>query len=118
PGAIEFLFVDGGSRDGSRRILSELAAQDPRVRVLDNPARRTPHALNIGLLAARGEFIARMDAHTMYPSGYLAAGVARLRRGDVAWVSGPQIAVGTSPGSRRVARALSTSLGTGGARFR
>jgi cellulose synthase/poly-beta-1,6-N-acetylglucosamine synthase-like glycosyltransferase len=117
-GQAEFLFIDGGSDDASVSILHDLAAADQRVRVLLNPARRTPHALNIGLRAARGEFVARMDAHTLYPQRYLAEGVARLRRGGVDWVSGPQLAVGTDPGSARVARALSASLGKGGARFR
>jgi succinoglycan biosynthesis protein ExoA len=117
-GEAEFIFIDGGSADGSVSILEDLAAADARVRVLPNPARRTPQALNIGLRASRGEFVARMDAHTIYPPAYLASGVARLRRGDVDWVSGPQLAVGTDPGSARVARALGASLGTGGARFR
>lgn len=117
-GSVEFLFIDGGSEDASPSILAELAAADPRVRVLANPDRRTPHALNLGLRAARGEYVARMDAHTIYPPNYLLTGVERLRRGGVAWVSGPQLAVGASRGSRRVARALNTSLGTGGASFR
>jgi succinoglycan biosynthesis protein ExoA len=117
-GRVEFLFIDGGSEDGSVSILEELAASDDRVRVLANPARRTPHALNIGLRAARGTFIARMDAHTLYPPRYLASGVERLRRGDCAWVSGPQLAVGVDAGSRLVARALAASLGKGGAGFR
>jgi succinoglycan biosynthesis protein ExoA len=119
PGSVEFLFIDGGSTDASRPILEELAAADPRIRVLDNPARRTPHALNVGLRAARGEVIVRMDAHTHYPQTYLETGVARLRRGGAVSVSGPQIAVGDeSPWSRRVALALQTPLGVGGAKFR
>ena len=118
PGRAEFLFIDGGSEDASVAILGELAASDDRVRVLANPARRTPHALNIGLRAARGTFIARMDAHTLYPPRYLASGVERLHRGDCEWVSGPQLAVGVDAGSRLVARALAASLGKGGARFR
>jgi hypothetical protein len=118
-GEMEFLFVDGGSRDASRAILDELAADDPRIRVLDNPHRRTPFALNIGLRAAHGEFVARMDAHTRYPPGYLRLGVERLRAGGVTHVSGPQIAVGDGEGwSDRVALALSTPLGAGGASFR
>jgi glycosyltransferase involved in cell wall biosynthesis len=117
-GELEFLFIDGGSQDASRAILAELAAADPRVHVLENPHRRTPHALNIGLRAARGEFVARMDAHTNYPPDYLALGVERLRRGGAVSVSGPQIAVGDGPWSRRAALALSTSLGVGGASFR
>lgn len=117
-GRFELVFVDGRSDDGSRAILDQLAASDPRVRVLDNPARRTPHALNLALRAARGRVIARMDAHTRYPSHYLAVGVERLARGDVDWVSGPQLAEGDGRWSRRVALALSSRLGTGGADFR
>jgi succinoglycan biosynthesis protein ExoA len=117
-GTFELLFVDGHSDDGSRAILDALAAEDPRVRVLDNPARRTPQALNLALRSARGKVIARMDAHTRYPADYLALGVRRLRQGGVDWVSGPQLAEGDGPWSRRVALALSSRLGTGGADFR
>jgi succinoglycan biosynthesis protein ExoA len=117
-GGAEFIFIDGGSEDRTPEILRELAAEDPRVRILDNPQRSTPIALNIGLRAAHGKFIARMDAHTHYPPNYLSAGVARLSRGDVAHVSGPQLAEGDNKWSRRVALALSTRLGTGGASFR
>jgi succinoglycan biosynthesis protein ExoA len=117
-GTVEFLFIDGGSTDRSLGILADLAARDGRIRVLDNPLRRTQHALNIGLQHARGTYVARMDAHTHYPPDYLEIGVRRLRRGDVASVSGPQLAVGNGAWSRRVALALGTALGVGGARFR
>lgn len=119
-GEIEFLFVDGGSTDSSGDILAELSASDPRIRVLDNPQRRTPFALNIGLRAARGEYVARMDAHTRYPASYLRLGVQRLADGaDAISASGPQLAVGGGGAwSERVALALSTPLGVGGAGFR
>jgi succinoglycan biosynthesis protein ExoA len=117
-GTVEFLFVDGGSEDRTVEILEELAREDERIRILDNPAGATPNGLNVGLRHARGLFIARMDGHTLYPPEYLARGIERLRRGDVEWVSGPQLAVGTDKWSRRVALALSSLLGTGGAGFR
>ena len=117
-GEIELLFIDGGSEDRSGEILAELAAADPRVRVLANPARRTPQALNIGLKAATGEVVCRMDAHTHYPDGYLETGVRRLLAGGAISVSGPQIAVGRGTWSNRVALALQTPLGVGEARFR
>ena len=88
--SVEILFVDGGSRDGSRELLEELARRDDRVRVLENPAGDLGSALAIGLAAARGEFVAKLDAHTFFPPGYLRIGVERLRRGDVEWVSGPR----------------------------
>lgn len=115
---VEFLFVDGRSDDATRSVLERLAAEDPRIRVLENPHRAIPFALNIGLEAARGEFVARMDAHTLYPPDYLARGLERLRRGDVQWVSGPQLPHGVGRWSRRIALALDTRLGIGGAAFR
>jgi len=117
-GAIEFLFIDGASEDRTAEILLELQRLDGRVRILQNPMRTTPAGLNIGLAHARGAYIARMDAHTLYPEDYLARGVARLRRGDAAHVSGPQLAHGAGTWSRRVALALDTPLGRGGAQFR
>lgn len=117
-GAVELLFIDGGSTDGTREMLAELAAENGSVRLLDNPARRVPRALNVGLQEARGEFIARMDAHSVYPPDYLAVGINRLRRGDVEWASGPQIAEGVNAWSRAVALGLSLPLGVGGAQFR
>jgi succinoglycan biosynthesis protein ExoA len=117
-GSIEFLFIDGASDDRTAEILLELQGLDGRVRILQNPMRTTPAGLNIGLAHARGAYIARMDAHTLYPEDYLARGVARLRRGDAAHVSGPQLAHGAGTWSRRVALALDTPLGRGGAQFR
>jgi glycosyltransferase involved in cell wall biosynthesis len=117
-GTIEFLFIDGASEDRTAEILLELQRTDARVRILHNPLRSTPTGLNLGLANARGAYIARMDAHTLYPEDYLARGVARLRRGDAEHVSGPQIAHGDGTWSRRVALALDTPLGRGGAQFR
>src|SRR5919205_3423900 len=113
-GEIEFLFMDGGSTDSTRAILEELAASDPRIRVFDNPGRTTPHALNVGLAAARGDYVVRMDAHAFYPPRYVAAGVERLERGDVAWVAGPAIPRGTGRWSKRVALAVTSGLTTVG----
>lgn len=117
-GKIELIFVDGRSTDRTRAILEELAAADPRIRIFENPAQRTPQGLNIGLAAAQGRYVARMDAHSRYPAEYLSEGVRRLEVGDVEHVSGPQVARGDGGWSRSVALALSTRLGVGGASFR
>ncbi|MGX6450055.1 glycosyltransferase, partial [Patulibacter sp. S7RM1-6] len=93
-GTFELLFVDGRSDDDTVALLTAMQARDPRIRILDNPHRTTAHALNVGLRAARGRHVARMDAHTVYPAGYLRLGVERLARGDVDWVAGPQVPEG------------------------
>jgi succinoglycan biosynthesis protein ExoA len=117
-GSIEFIFIDGRSDDGTVDELRQLAAMDRRIRILENPRRSTPVALNIGLQAANGEYVARMDAHTHYPPDYILRGVQRLRLGGAAHVSGPQLAKGDGSWSRRVALALGSRLGTGEAAFR
>jgi len=114
-GEVEFLFMDGNSTDDTRAILEDIAAGDPRVRVFDNPDGSVPAALNIGLRAARGVYIARMDAHSWYPADYVARGIARLQREDgVVQVTGPAIPRGHGRWSRRVAVALGSPLGQGG----
>src|SRR3954454_16190397 len=115
-GTIELLFMDGGSSDNTRAVLEQLAASDPRIRVFDNPGRTTPHALNVGLAAARGEYIVRMDAHAFYPARYIAAGVERLERGEGRLGAGPAIPRGTGRWSKRVALALNSGLTTVGSR--
>jgi succinoglycan biosynthesis protein ExoA len=115
-GTVELLFADGGSEDRTREILFELASSDPRIRVLDNPRRRTASGLNVCLREARGEYVARMDAHTFYGERYLAAGVERLQHGDTDWVSGPAVPRPVGVISRAVALALASWLGRGGSR--
>jgi len=117
-GAIEVLVVDGGSEDGTLEIIERLAAGNHRIRVLANPRRLIPNALNIGLRHARGNYVVRMDAHAYYPPDYIAVAIERFARGDVDCVSGPQVPHGEDRWSRRVALALGTRLGMGGAAFR
>lgn len=75
---LEVLVVDGMSDDGTRAVLADYAARNPLVRMLDNPRRITPVALNLAIGAARGEVIVRMDAHVVYPRNYVSRLVAAL----------------------------------------
>ncbi len=115
-GSVEFLFADGRSHDDTRAQLEQLAERDPRIRVFDNPLRGTASGLNVCLREARGTYVARMDAHTLYPAGYLQTGIERLQAGDVAWVAGPQVAEPRGRVSAAVAAALGSPLGRGGGR--
>lgn len=56
---IEVLVIDDGSRDRSVAIAKSF---DPRVRVLRNPRRGPGAARRIGVIQARGEYIAFVDA--------------------------------------------------------
>src|SRR5690606_8353706 len=80
PGAIEILCVDGGSDDGTIAILASLAADDPRLRVLDHPGRTAAAAMNIGARAARHDLVLRMDAHAIADPDYIRRSVEVLQR--------------------------------------
>jgi succinoglycan biosynthesis protein ExoA len=115
---IEVLVVDGGSEDGTPEILARLARENTRIRLLSNPKRLIPNALNIGLRHATGEYIVRMDAHAEYSPDYIAGAVARFELGDVECVSPAPVPHGEDTWSRRVALALPSRLGMGGGMFR
>jgi succinoglycan biosynthesis protein ExoA len=117
-GVVEFLLLDGGSTDSTLTEVQRLVGADPRFRIVRGNHQNIPALLNLGLRLAQGEVIARMDAHTLFPPNYLADGFRRLRRGDVASVSGPQIAWGDAVWGQRVAIAQRSPLARGGARFR
>jgi polyisoprenyl-phosphate glycosyltransferase len=67
-GPAEVVFVDDGSTDGSYRLLCDLRARDPRVRVL-RLTRNFGHqiAITAGLDHARGEAVVMMDADLQDP---------------------------------------------------
>lgn len=67
----EYLFIDGGSRDGTCDIIRRYARAYESIRLLKNPHRTTPFALNIGLYAARGDYIAILGAHASYSPDYI-----------------------------------------------
>jgi glycosyltransferase involved in cell wall biosynthesis len=77
---LEVLVVDGMSTDGTRNLAEAWRAKYPVVRVLDNPRGITPCALNLGIHAARGDVIMRVDAHATYEPGYVEFCVDALRR--------------------------------------
>lgn len=63
----EFLIINDGSTDSSRKIISSF--NDPRIRLIDNPSNMgLTKSLNKGLKLAKGEYIARQDADDIsYP---------------------------------------------------
>ena len=107
----EVLVVDGVSHDRTVELVHALG--DRRVRVLTNPERTIPAALNIGLQHARGDFVARVDAHARINEDYLAIGLSHLADPRVGAVGGIRLAVAESMSGKAIAAALSSPFGVG-----
>ena len=120
--AYEIVVVDGMSTDRTREVVEDFQRSHPRVaiKLLQNPARAIPHALNRGIAAARGEIIARMDAHAAPSPGYIRGCVQALRAGEAAVVGMPcrvRAAADTAT-ARAIAISVSHPFGIGDAKYR
>jgi len=118
----EIIVVDGMSDDGTRAVVEDFRKRHPglRVTVVDNQARNIPTALNLGIAAAGGSIIARMDAHAVPSAGYIKRCVEVLREGTAGVVGMPCI---VRPGAdtvvaHAIAAAVSHPFGIGDAKYR
>ncbi|MBX3144433.1 MAG: glycosyltransferase, partial [Trueperaceae bacterium] len=116
---VEILVIDGASDDATREVVAELAAGDPRIRLMDNPQQTVPHAMNLGIKAARGDVVIRLDGHAELESDYLVNALAELSaHPECVCVGGPIANIGEDAISGAIAQAMSSSFGVGNARFR
>lgn len=111
---VEVLIVDGCSVDGTAAIAQRMAAQDPRVRVFENPRVAIASGLNVALEHARGEYVARCDCHARISPTYLARGTAALEADPaLVGIGGIRIGLGKTSSGRAIALALSSRFGVG-----
>jgi len=112
--------VDGGSVDGTRGIVSRLAAEAPNVKIVDNPARIQSAGINLAVqLFGQGRrWLIRMDAHAEYPQGYISQLVAEAERTRATSVVVSMKAQGRGCFQRAVAVAQNSVIGAGGSAHR
>jgi glycosyltransferase involved in cell wall biosynthesis len=116
---MEVLVVDGMSNDGTREIVASLSKQDSRIRMLDNPKRITPAAMNIGVKATRGDLFIRIDGHVEIPSDFISKSIRCLHEHPQAWIAGGYIkTTSDSYKGLAIAAAMQSPVGVGNSRFR
>ena len=117
----EIILVDGMSKDRTREIVATYTAKYPFIRMIDNPERIAPCAMNRGIKEAKGDVIIRLDAHVYYPKNYFLLLVEKLNELPGAENVGAlcnTLPVNDSITAQSIAAVLSSSFGMGNSHFR
>lgn len=117
---LEVIFADGMSTDRTREIVAEYTAKYPFIRLIDNPKRIVPPALNAAIEASYGDIIMRLDAHASYESNYFSAIAAALDKygADNAGSVCKTDVLNKTPKALAIREVLSHPLGVGNSAFR
>jgi succinoglycan biosynthesis protein ExoA len=125
---LEVLIVDGMSDDGTRALVERQISSDPdfSIRLLDNPGRIQATGWNVGIRAAGGNYVLRIDAvHCRLQPNYIHCCLEKLlelQHGDpsVAATGGRRLSVdrAETAWSKAIAAAQSCRFGVGSAAYR
>lgn len=115
---MEVLFVDGCSEDRTVELLQTMQRQHPQIRVLHNPNRTVPYAMNIGIRESKAPVIVRLDAHAEYPADYIRLSVETLLERDCENAGGIFDTRGRGFMGEAIAAMLKTPFGVGNASYR
>ncbi len=112
----ELLIIDGGSTDGTREIVLEWCLKYSNIRLIENPFRYVPHALNLGIKSSTGNLIVRIDAHTDFAQDYFLKIIETFNNTDADIVGGPTRTIADSEFQEAIAAAISNPFGIGGSK--
>ncbi|GAA1442839.1 glycosyltransferase family 2 protein [Leifsonia poae] len=116
-GPFEVTLALGPSMDGTTELVEELAAVDPRIRVVENVVGSTPAGLNLAIRESRYPIVIRVDAHSVLPADYARIAVETIISTGADNVGGLMDAQGTTPFEKAVARAYGSRIGLGGTKL-
>jgi GT2 family glycosyltransferase len=117
---IEVAVVDGGSTDRTREVVKRMMSGDRRIQLLHNPGRTAPHAFNIGVAHTSGGLISLQSAHGTASADYAAVLASAFQNSGASLVGGrvhAEPALDSAAMGEAIARATSSPLGVGSARF-
>ena len=116
---IEVLVCDGMSDDRTREELQHITIHHPNIFVLDNLVKTTPHALNLGIVNATGDYIIILGAHAELKPNYIQNCLIALKNSPNApCVGGVLENVYENHISKVIGLAMSSPFGVGNAHFR
>ena len=120
PMADLIVVADGGSSDGSRAIVSDMAQDNARIALLDNPGRIQSAGVNraVAEYGDRFDWLVRIDAHSFYPENYVSTLLSAAQKHDAKSVVVPMVTRAQGCFQNAVAAAQNNVIGTGAAAHR
>ena len=116
---LEVIFIDGNSVDGTKNIINNYIKNYPDfIRLLDNPNKTVPFAMNIGIKNSIGDYIIRLDAHSEYPKNYISESIRTIENVEADNVGGLALTKGKGLIGTAFAKVLSSKFGVGNSGFR
>lgn len=116
---MEWIFVDGGSTDKTKEIIENFMKEFPGlIKLLNNPNKTVPYAMNIGIKASIGKYIVRLDAHSEYAENYISKCVHYLDTTEADNVGGVAETKSNGFVGNAIALMLSSKFGVGNSQFR
>ena len=110
----EVLLAVGPSTDDTEAIIGEYEVRYDHIHMLKNPRGTISCGVNIGIRAAKGEYIVRLDAHTEFDEYYISKCIEYLLKTGAENVGGPTAVKGKNPIQRAVAAAYDSPFALGG----
>ena len=117
---LEIVVTDGGSRDGTQRIVTRLTVELPYLYLINNTARIQSAAINLAarLWSGRADVMVRCDAHALYRERHIERLIATLGRTGAASVVIPMDSMGEAGFQKAVAWISDSFVGSGGSAHR
>ncbi|HEY6626071.1 MAG TPA: glycosyltransferase family 2 protein [Ignavibacteriaceae bacterium] len=115
---VDVVIVDGQSSDKTISKIKEYQQKFSNISLLENPVRKTPTSLNIGIKQAKGEIIVILGAHASLDPDFIYFNNKYLNEMDLKVTGGTQINIGFNFVQKAIALAMENPFGMGSAPYR
>jgi len=118
----EIIVIDGESTDNTLDIVRDIKKKCEtevfKISILNNPKHILASGWNIGIKAAKGEYVIRIDAHAKAFPNFIEKNVETMSQVDAACVGGKLITKTIQGNNETISKVLSSPFGVGNSSFR